>query len=192
MINENTFEKEHIEHGLQAEKELEKIKIVEAKMIDKYDGYEELKSFVVYLSAMERIFARARIFDASPTTIKEEIIKEETRLFSQDVSLDEEILKSIRDDFSLLYATVSQICDIAEKLLQKFVGHKNCQKFIGSLRDIAIVFIESHEKHFSINEIQEKIYRSQMKNLSADGDPKLAVLEQVYAEFKAEIEKLRK
>jgi hypothetical protein len=189
---ENEFEKEHFERGRQSEKELEKIKIVEAKMIDKYDGYEELKSFVIYLSAMERIFARARIFDASQTTLKEEIIKEETQLFSQDVALDEEMLNSIRDDFSFMYATVSQICDIAEKLLQKFADNKNCQKFIGSLRDIAIVFIESHEKHFSIDEIQEKIYRSQMKNLSVDGNPKLSVLEQVYAEFKAEIERLRK
>ena len=184
------FEKNHFERSIQAEKELDKINIVEKKLIDRYKEYEELKSFIVYLSAMERIFTRSRIFESTQVMIKEELIKTETYLFSQAVALDESILYSIKDEFSSIYLTISQICDIAEKLLQKFADNKDCQDFIKSLRDTSLVFLEAREKNFSINEIQEKICRSKMNNLSADGDPEPAVLEQIYAEFKIEIKKI--
>ncbi|TAK97051.1 hypothetical protein EPO05_00390 [Patescibacteria group bacterium] len=185
------FEKNQFEQNLLAEKELEKINIVEEKLVDKYKKYEELKSFVIYLSAMERIFTQFRIFESTPTVIKEEIIKTETYLFSQDVALDESVFHSIRDDFSSVYLTVSQICDIAEKLLQKFGDNEDCQNFIKSLRDISLILVEAQKEHFSIDAIQERVCRSKMNALCADGDPELVVLENIYVEFKAEIEKIR-
>jgi len=181
------FEKSQIEHEIEAEHELKKIDIVAAKLTEKFGEYEALKSFVVYLASMEKVFARCRIYDSSPTTIKDEIIKTEMQLFSADTALDEDILKSIKDDFSVVYDTITQIYAIAEKLLQRFSEKKECEKFIASLRDIAIVFVQAHEKHFSINEIQDQIYRSQMKILSEDGDPEIALLENIYNEFKQEL-----
>ena len=188
MANEfEQVEKMHFEHEVQAERELEKIDIAALKMAEKYGEYESLKSFVTYLASMEKVFARSRIYNSSPMTTKDEIIKTEIHLFSDDTGLDEDMLKSIRDDFSLVYMTVSQVYAIAEKLIQKFSDKKGCIEFISSLRDISIAFVEAHEKHFSINEIQERIYRSRMLILSADGDPDIALLEKVYDEFKNEL-----
>lgn len=181
------IEKLHFEHEVEAERELEKIDIAASKMVEKYGEYESLKSFVTYLASMEKVFARSRIYDSSPTTIKDEIIKTEIHIFSADSSLDEDMLRSIRDDFSLVYLTVSQVYAIAEKLLQKFADMEGCDDFIASLRDISVAFIEAHEKHFAISEIQDRIYRSRMKILSADGDPDIILLEKVYSEFKNEL-----
>lgn len=188
MVNSfEQFEKSQIEHEIEAAHELKKIDIVAAKLTEKFGEYEALRSFVIYLASMEKVFARSRIYDSSPTTIKDEIIKTEMQLFSADTALDEDILKSIRDDFGLVYATVTQIYAIAEKLFQKFSGKDDCEDFIASLRDIAIVFIQAHEKHFSISEIQDQVYRSQMKIFSKDGDPEIELLEKIYNEFRQEL-----
>ena len=192
MMNEfEQIEKMHFEREIEAERELEKIDIAASKMAEKYGEYESLKSFVTYLASMEKVFARSRIYDSSPTTIKDEIIKTEIHIFSADSALDEDMLKSIRDDFSLVYLTVSQVYAIAEKLLQKFSDKEGCKDFIASLRDISIAFIEAHEKHFTIGEIQDRIYRSRMKILSADGDPDIILLEKVYEEFKDELDAIK-
>lgn len=187
---ENEFEqmeRSHFEHEIQAESELEKIDIVASKMMERYGEYEALKSFVTYLASMEKVFARSRIYDSSPTTTKDEIIKAEMHIFSLDSSLDEDVLKSIRDDFSLAYMTISQVYAIAEKLLQKFSDKEKCKDFISSLRDISIAFVEAHEKHFTIDEIQDRVYHSRMKILSANGDPDIILLEKIYGEFKKEL-----
>lgn len=190
MVNENEFEqfeKKQFEYEMQTQRELDKIEIAEAKLIEEYGEYKALESFIVYLSSMEKIFARSRIYNSSKTEIKEEIIKAEMHFFSIDSALDENMLRSIKDDFGLIYMTISQAYSIAEKLLQKFSDKKNCQDFIKNLRDISIAFIEAHDKNLSINEVQEKIYRSRIKLISADGDPELTLLEKIYAEFKSEI-----
>jgi hypothetical protein len=188
MDNEfEQVEKKHFEHEVQAERELEKIDIVALKMAEKYGEYETLKSFVAYLASMEKVFARSRIYNSSYTTTKDEIIKTEIHLFSTDTGLDEDMLRSIKDDFGLVYLTVSEVYAIAEKLIKKFSNKDGCGEFISSLRDISIVFIEAHKKHFTISEIQDRIYRSRMKTLSADGDPDIILLEKVYAEFKKEL-----
>jgi len=190
MVNENEseqFEKKQFEYEMQIQRELDKIEIVEAKLIEEYGEYKALESFIVYLSSMEKIFARSRIYSSSKTEVKEEIIKAEMHFFSIDSALDENMLHSIRDAFGLVYMTISQAYAIAEKLLQEFSDKKNCQDFIKNLRDISIAFIEAHDKNLSIDEVQERIYRSRMKLISADGDPKLALLEKIYTEFKNEI-----
>jgi hypothetical protein len=190
MANENEaeqFEKKQFEYEVQAQQELDKIEIAETKLIEEYGEYEALKSFVIYLSSMEKIFARSRIYSSSKTETKEEIIKAEMHFFSVDSALDENMLRSIKDDFGLAYMTISQAYAIAEKLLQKFSDKKNCQDFIKNLRDISITFIEAHDKNLSIDEVQERIYRSRMKIISADGDPEMSLLEKIYGEFKNEI-----
>lgn len=190
MVNENEFEqfeKKQFEYEMKTQRELDKIEIAETKLIEEYGEYKALESFIVYLSSMEKIFARSRIYNSSKTEIKEEIIKAEMHFFSIDSALDENMLRSIKDDFGLIYMTISQAYAIAEKLLQKFSDKKNCQDFIKNLRDISIAFIEAHDKNLSINEVQEKIYRSRIKLISADGDPELTLLEKIYAEFKSEI-----
>jgi hypothetical protein len=189
---ENKFEESQIEHELEAQHEMEKIKIAEAKLMDKYGGYKALASFVIYLSSMEKVFARSAVYDSSQAIIKEEIIKTEMQLFSVNGALEKDVLLSIRDDFSLVYMTVSQVYEIAEKLLQKFSNNEDCKNFIKSLRDISIIFIEAHEKGLSVNQIQDRIYKSQMELLTADGDPKLEVLEQIYGEFKVALGKIGK
>ena len=188
MVNElEQVEEKNFEHEIQAEQELEKIDIVALKMAEKYGEYETLKSFVSYLASMEKVFARSRIYNSGPMTTKDEIIKTEMHLFSADTGLDEDMLKSIRDDFSSVYLTVSQVYTITEKLIQKFSDEERCCEFISSLRDISLAFIEAHEKHFTISEIQERIYRSRMRALSINGNPDIGLLEKIYTEFKNEL-----
>lgn len=186
------FEKKYFEQNLQAERELERINVAERKLIDKYQGYEELESFVIYLASMERLFAQFRIYESSPATIKEELIKTETYLFSQAAALDKEMLESIKSEFDSIHLTVSGIYDIAEKFLKRFQGNEDCCNFIKSLRDTSLILAEAHERAFSIDEVQKKICKSQIDILCADGEPEPELLEQIYSEFKAEIEKLRK
>jgi len=188
MTNEfEQVEKMHFEHEIQAERELEKIDIVAVKMAEKYGEYETLKSFVTYIASMEKVFARSRIYNSSPMTTKDEIIKTEMHLFSADTGLDEDMLISIRDDFGSVYLTVSQVYAITEKLIKKFSDKEGCEEFISSLRDISLAFIEAHEKHFTISEIQDRIYRSRMRAISASGDPDITLLENIYDEFKNEL-----
>ena len=152
MANEfERVEALHFEHEIQAEREFEKIDVVALKMTEKYGEYEALKSFVTYLASMEKVFARSRIYNSSLVTTKDEIIKAEIHLLSTDSGLDEDMLKSIRDDFSSVYMTISQVYTIAEKLIKKFSGKHGCIEFISSLRDISIAFIEAHERHISIS-----------------------------------------
>lgn len=185
---ENSFEKTQFEHEIEAQHELEKIKITEKKLMKEYGGYETLADFVIYLSSMEKIFARSRIYDSSQATTKNEIIKAEMQLFSVKGVLDEDVLGVIKEEFNLTYATVSQVYTVADKLLQEFSDQEECQKFIESLRDISVVFVEAHDKHFTIDEVQDRIYRSHMQIISVNGNPELSLLEKIYGEFKHEIE----
>jgi hypothetical protein len=185
-------EKKNFENEIEVEHEFEKIDVVALKMMEKYGEYEALKSFIVYLASMEKVFARSRIYNSSLATTKNEIIKTEIHLLSSDSGLDEDMLMNIRDDFSLAYMTISQVYTITEKLIRKFSDKHGCLEFISSLRDISIAFIEAHEKHFTINEIQERIYRARMRAISVDGDPEISLLEKVYTEFKDELVKTLK
>lgn len=167
--------------------EFEKIDIVALKLAKKYGEYESLNSFIVYLASMEKVFTRSRVYSSDIMTTKDEIIKMEIHLFSEDTGLDEDMLNGIRSDFSLVYLTISQVYTVAEKLIKKFSDIKGCLEFITSLRDISIIFIEAHENHFTISEIQDRIYRSRMRTLSADGNPDPILLERIYTEFKNEL-----
>jgi len=181
------FEKSQFEKEKIAEREFEKIEIVEKKMAKKYHEYAELAYFVTYLSSMEKVFARARVYESSQAMLKEDLIRSEMHIFSQDAGLDEEVLQSIKDDFSQAYMTVTQIYAVAEKLLAKFPDDKDCQVFIAAMRDISVTFVEAHEKHFSISRIQDLILKSRMESLAADGHPEMATLEKIYGEFKNEL-----
>jgi len=181
------FEKSQFEKEKIAEREFEKIEIVEKKMAKKYHEYENLSYFVTYLSSMEKVFVRARVYESSPAMMKEDLIRSEMHIFSVDAGLDEDILQSIKDDFSRAYVTITQIYGIAEKLLAKFPDEDKCQAFIAAMRDISVTFVEAHEKHFNISTIQDLILKSRMESLSADGHPEISMLETIYAEFKSEL-----
>lgn len=182
------FEKRQIEREIKIKHEFEKINAVESKLSQEYGEYKILRSFVSYLSSIEKVFAQARIYNSSHLLVKEEIVKTEMHFFSEDNRIDEKILNSIKDDFGSVYMAVSQIYAVAEKLLQKFSDNPDCIEFIKSLRDIHIIFAEAHDKKIKINEIQEQIYRSHMKILTEDGDPEISVLEKIYRNFEKELE----
>ena len=181
------MEQLNYEHEKQAHREIEKIDIAASKVAEKYSQYEVLKSFVDYRASMERVFARARIYGSSTYFIKNELLKIEMQIYGQQSGIDENILQAIKDDFSDLYLTITQIYSIAERLLQKFADRGEYKKFIESIRDISLSFVEIHEKNFFVSEIEESIYRLKMESLSKEGNPSMGELEQVYQEFKKEI-----
>jgi hypothetical protein len=181
------MERLNFEHEKEAHKEIERIEFAAKKIAERYCEYESLRSFVGYIASIEKVFARARIYGSSRISIKRDLIKIETRLYGLDSRVDEDVLKNIVDDFSAMYLTITQIYSITERLLQKFSEHPECKNFIESLRDISLAFIEIQEKHFTIDQIEESIYKLKIKTLSASGNPSSEQLEEVYREFKKEI-----
>lgn len=183
------MEDKFFENQLKIEKEFEKIELVAEKITKKYNEYQSLQSFVSYLKGMEKLFAQAKIFNWNDTRTKEELIKAETHFFSLDSGVDEDIFLTIRDDFGLVYTTVKQVYEATEKLLEKYAACGECKEFIEYMKRISLLFIEAKKENWDTRIIKENLYKYRMKKLSADGDPRLEVLEEVRMEFEKEISK---
>ena len=187
--NKNPFEdmEAQYERNIRLGKEFEKIDLAAGKVKEKYGDYEELKEFVDYLEAMERLFIRAELENWGDTRIKEELVVSEIRIFSKEFHLDEDVLKKIKDDFGQYCFTVRQIHEIAERLLEKYASCEDCKNFIEYLKETNLFFIEAEKNHWNRNVIKEKLCKLRMKNLTSDGSPDLKILEEIKVEFEKQL-----
>ncbi len=189
MVNDfEQMEEKYLEQEKEAREELNRIDIASEKMFEKYGDNETIWSFVIYLTSMEKVFARAKIYDSSQLSIKDDLIKAEMKIFSEDIAIEEDVLDQIKDDFSSVYQTVSSIHKVSEKLFEKYADNAGCGKFIETLRETTLIFVEAHDNNFNIDEIRDRVYQSKMKILSASGNPDLALLKKVYSEFRNELD----
>ncbi|EKE16509.1 MAG: hypothetical protein ACD_11C00004G0007 [uncultured bacterium] len=183
------MEEKFFEEQVKIEKEFEKIELVAEKITEKYKEYQSLQSFVLYLKGMEKVFAQAKLSNWKDTKTKEELIKTEMHFFSMDSGVDEDIFLTIRDDFGMVYTTVKQVYEATEKLLEKYAACAECKEFIEYMKKISLLFIEAKKENWDTQIIKENLYKYRMKKLSADGDPRLEVLEDVRMEFERELSK---
>ncbi|HAV11585.1 MAG TPA: hypothetical protein DCX32_03515 [Candidatus Moranbacteria bacterium] len=180
----------HFENQLRIEKEFEKIELVADKLTEKYKEYKELQGFVAYLKGMEKLFAQARIESWTNTQAKEELVKNEIHFFSLDSGIDEDVFKTIRDDFGMVYITVKQVHEAADKLMEKYAACADCLEFIGYMKKISLLFLEAQKEHWDMKIIKENMCKSRIAKLSADGHPELQILEQIRMEFDDAIVKM--
>lgn len=173
----------YFESQVEIEREFEKIELVAEKLSEKYSEYEELKSFVQYLKGMEKLFAQAKIEKWTETRTKDELVKTEIHFFSLDSGIDEDVFKTIKDDFGMVYFTVKQVHEAADRLVEKYAACQDCQEFIEYMKKITLLFIESHKEHTGMDAIKDNLYRSRIINLSADGHPEVEILETIKIEF---------
>jgi len=179
------------ENQLRVGKEFEKIDVVAKKIVEKYGEYKELKGFVGYLKGMEKIFAEAKINNWKDEKIKEDIVENEIHFLSAGSGLDEDIFKTIRDDFGMVYFTVQQIYDVAEKLLEKYSACEECKMFIEYMKKVSLLFLEAKKEGWSLSIIKDNLCRYRMQKFSADGVPELELLEQVKMEFESAISDIK-
>lgn len=171
------------ENQAKLEKEFEKIDLVAKKLTERYSEYEDLRGFVEYLKGMEKLFARAGVENWGENRVKEEIIMSEIRFFSADSGLDEDVFKTIRDDFGLVYFNVHQVYEAAESLIKKYDACEDCKKFIEYMKKITLIFVEAQKEHWGLKIIKGKMYSFRMQNLSSDGTPEPELLDKIRLEF---------
>lgn len=179
---ESQFEKE-----LHLQKELEKVELTAMKLKEKYSEYRELASFIDYLKGTEQIFIMATVRNWTGEQLKKELINLDIGMVSLNSGLDEDIFGVIRGDFQNTYISISQIHSISQKLIDEYKDCKECLEFITYLRDISIVLFDSRNKKGSMDEIKNKVFEARMKVLSAGEEDSLKKLEDIYGEFKKEL-----
>lgn len=182
----------HFENQIKIEKEFEKIELVAEKLMEKYGEYADLQSFVDYLKGMEKLFAQAKIENWTETRAKEELVKTEIHFFASDSGIDVDVFKTIQDDFGMVYFTVKQVHEAADKLREKYAACQECQGFVEYMKKITLLFIEAQKEHLGMKVIKENLYRSRMAKLSADGSPELETLETIRIEFEDAMAKMEK
>jgi len=171
------------ENQVRVGKEFEKIELVAEKLTEKYKEYTELKGFVDYLKGMEKLFAQARIDNWTETKVKEELVENEIHFLAIDSGVDEDIFKRIRDDFGMVYFTVEQVYESAEKLAEKYAACAECLEFIAYMKKVSLLFVEAQREHRDIRTIKESLCKSRIVKLSEDGNPQVETLEGIRMEF---------
>lgn len=177
----------NFENQLKIEKEFEKIELVASKLAEKYGEYSDLRGFVEYLKGMEKMFAQAKAESWGASQVKEELVRNEIRFFSQDSGIDESVFKTIRDDFGMVYFTVQQVHEATERLAEKYAACYECLEFIEYMKKLSLLFLEAQKEHWGTELIKDNLYRSKIAKLSADGNPELEILENIKLEFEAGI-----
>lgn len=169
--------------------ELEKIEITSIKLKEEYKDYEELVGFIDFLRASESIFMMSKAQRWNGEKLREELIKNELHVASMNAGVNEEVFRSIHDDFKTLSGNIGKIYDTAEELLKKYADNQACKEFILYLRDISIVFIEAKKEAIGIDEAKDRLFMMHMKSLSSEGKTEIRVFEKIYAEFKKGLKK---
>lgn len=185
----NAFEVPNIEKEKLMQAELEKIDLAEKTLLEKYKEYEELESFVHYLSSMEKVFVQAEENQWSRLMLKEELIKSEVKIFGETSGLGEEVLHAIQRDFIEVCEDVKDAYDTAERLTHKYADSSDCVEFITYLRDLNLEVLQKAKANCSIDELRQQMYAEKIKQLTADGNPSVTMLEQIKKEFDYELQR---
>jgi hypothetical protein len=177
---ERGFEKTYF-HEQQLREEMEKIKYAALRLKEKYKNYEELSSFVDYLRATEEIFGRAKIENWNSDRLKKELIESEINLMSVNSNVDHSVFYGIYSDFQSTHLAIHDVYAVAQNLLAKYANCADCLVLIDYIRDTYILFSDEGK---GLEFIKNNFLSAKMKKLSADGEPPMWRLEEVYEDFK--------
>jgi hypothetical protein len=183
LFQENSFEKKYEER----ERRVRMIERIVFDLQKRYEKYEELREFIIYLGATEKIFLGIHFNEKNILSIKKALVENDIEHFSQNSGMDKEILENIHREFQLSKIDIRSLREVADRLMQKYADCLECKNFIIYIRDIYIIFLGGEKKVSSVRNFQENIVLAKMKMLSSDGDPKFSQLEEIYEDFKSHV-----
>ena len=195
---EKTFDEYFRQRMMSAKNSLERINIVCEKLKRKYEHYEETKEFIDYLKSVESVFINAENGSWSIEKTQDELIKAEIYLMSQSTGIDEDIFKSIYDEFVATNKDIAKIQEIADKLIEKYSNIEDCfecedcKKFIIYVKDALLVFAKSlsgDEQFDELVEVKEEVIKMQMQRMAEDDRPPLQILQEIYIDFITQLKK---
>jgi hypothetical protein len=185
----NAFEVPNVEKEKLMQAELKRIDLAEETLIEKYKEYEELEGFVHYLSSMEKVFVQAKHDQWSSLMLKEQLIKSEVKIFGENSGLGEDVLQLIRRDFIDVCEDIKDAYQTAERLTKRYADSPDCVEFVTYLRDLNLEVLQKAKANCNINELKQQMYAEKIKQLTADGNPSVTMLEQIKNEFDYELQR---
>lgn len=165
--------------------ELENIENVVAKLKERYFDHKETFPFIDYLASTRKIFVMARIKHWGGEKLKKELVKSGAHIMSLSSNVDPDIFNSIGDDFQAAYTNIKKVSSIAQEILGKYEDCEECVSFIQYIKETLIIL--SDFPNLNINEAEEEIFYICMKIMSANDNPKLSLLEEIYEQFKEKL-----
>lgn len=169
---------------LELYKEFERIEVAYAKIKDKYKAYDECQAFIDYIRSMEKVFAEARAENWNADKSKDEIIMSEITLLAQRSRLDENVFRSIYDDFKKANASVAKVYDAISDLKEKHKDCPDCLELISYIEYVFIIFSESRTGTEGLEAVKRGLIQAKINVLSADGHPEMKMLENIYHDFR--------
>lgn len=170
---------------LQISREMEKIELAHAKMAERFEGQTDCLAFVDYLKTIERVFTESKYRKWDAQKSKEELIKIEIGLVAQRSNLPVEFFNAINEDFKKSCVSVSQICDIANQLMEKYKNNKDCCEFIQYIRDVYVGFDDVRRGGMEMIDLKSDLVKAKIRVLTSDGEPEYKMLEEIYQEFRS-------
>lgn len=171
------------------QREFERIELAYAKTAEKYKDYSDCLEFAHYIKTIEKIFTEARIRKWGSEKVKDVLIQSKIKIISQESSIDEDVLKMIYADFKKTGTNIGKINEVIEVLSRKYEDQEECVEFISYIGNILINFSDFKEQNLDLDDMRSRLIQARMKVLSSDGEPDLKTLEDIYKEFKEEMEK---
>lgn len=193
---EKSFDKRYSEMLRTAKDEKHRMDLVCERLMQKYEDYDQTKTFVEYLRSIESVFMNAEKGKWSVEKTEEEMIRAEIYLMSRSTGIDEQVFLSIYEEFRQTNHDVKKVQEISDQLIEKYSNIKDClecddcKEFIMYVRDALLTFAKSIEgnEHFDeIAEVKEAMIKKQMKKFAEDNKPPLEILEEIYSEFTSEM-----
>ena len=169
---------------MQISREMEKIELAHAKMVERFEGQVDCLAFVDYLKTTEKIFTEAKYRKWDAEKSKEKLVKIEIDIISQKSKLPAEFFSAINDAFKRSCISIGKICDITDQMLEKYKDNKDCCEFIQYLSGIYVNFDNIRRGGMEIIDLKNSLARAKMQVLSSDGEPEYKMLEGVYQEFR--------
>ncbi len=170
------------------------INLVAEKLKKKYSKYEVLATFIDHLASTEKIFVIAKSENSGFVEVKNSFLNAETQLMSSQLGFEPLVFEQITEIFRDANNNVAGIITTAENLKRLYVDDKKIIEFINYMEKVLLAFLEITDNYdVNIDIDKQKILEIEkyMSELSANGDPQLEKLKEIYEEFKEELKKIK-
>lgn len=196
--NENIGEKSFEQKQEDVIRQLEMVDTVAERLKERYSQYETLSLFVDHLASTEKIFIIASQTNVGFDKTKTKFLESEMNLMAEESGIDKNIYEKILNDFANASDNVLAISTIAENLKRQYQNKEDsgeCLQFIDYIKEALLAFANITSDDLDWDEIEKeklKIIEDKMRLLSADGNPEIKTLQNIYEEFKKELEKQKR
>lgn len=172
--------------------QIKTINLIAEKLKKKYSKYEVLTIFIDHLASTEKIFVIAKTESGGFAKVKNSFLNAETQIMSDQLGFEPLVFEQIMETFRDANNNVASIITTSERLKKIYAGDEKIIKFIEYIEKVLLAFLEITDNS-SIDIDKQKIagIESYMSEMSANGDPRLEKLKEIYKEFKEELKKIK-